>query len=74
MLLFLGLSVEAVTAHTAGTGGEAGTGKVAPSTVSKGHKASTVSEPKSKADKSMAGSKTAAQASSGEAGSQMFSG
>lgn len=65
-----GLSVEAVTAHTAGTAGEGGA-KAPPSTVSNKHKASTVSEPKSKADKSVVGGKLAAQTSSGEAGSQV---
>ena len=64
-----GLSVEAVTAHTAGTGSDGA--KAAPSTVSNRNKASTISDQKSKADKSMVGSRTVA-ASSGEAGSQVI--
>ena len=57
--------MEAVTAHTAGAGPDGS--KAAASTISNRHKASTVSEPKSKADKSVTGTKAAAAAAAAAA-------
>ena len=66
-----GLSVEAVTAHTQGTGGHEGKPLHAPSTVISNRKTSTISDPKSKAAKQASDAGKTGAISSGEGGSQV---